>query len=128
MWLEMDTTPKYLNCLEVAALLHLVTTKVAHDNHPDTPVAKRTWIRDPSKPSGPWFAIAPSLLLRKLLWRDVLHIVEALKQFYQGQPCKELAFLIHDSKRGALGSGTVWAGGEKTDNQPGADNDHTATS
>lgn len=128
MWLEMDTTLKYMDKLEVAALLHLVTTKVAHDYHLDTPVAKRTWIRDPSKPSGSWFAIAPSLLLRKLLWRDVISLVEALKEYYQQQPCKELAFLIHDTKRGALGSGTVWAGGATTDNQPGADNDHTATS
>lgn len=128
MWLEMDTTLKYLQKLEVAELLHVVAIRVAHDYHPDAPVAKRTWFRDPTNQNGPRFAIAPSLLLRKLLWRDVIYIVEALKEFYQRYPCKEIAFLIHDTKRGALGSGTVWAGGERSDNQAGAENDHTATS
>lgn len=111
MSLHMQTTPEgNLQSSEVVALLHLVT-RAAYAHSPTTIVARTLQFRNPSNPNGPRFAIVPQLLLRDLTWRHVSKIVEALLEYYREQRIyPQLAFQIHDSARGIMGSGMLRQG------------------
>ena len=103
--LDMAKTPKGdLNPLEVEALLHIVLRGI-HTSL-DEPVQRTTWFQDPSNPNGPHFAVTPQILLRELTWREVTIVVQALLDYYHNQAsCPQIAFLIHDAEKGAMGSG-----------------------
>ena len=69
------------------------------------------WLRDPDNKDGPGFAVAPPLYPRGITWGEVFYVAESLLEYYQKEhedkPWPQLAFLTHDAKRGALGSGVL---------------------
>ena len=70
-----------------------------------------TWLQDPDKKDGPSLSIAPPLYRSVFTWRDVFFVAGSLLEYYQKEHDHELwpqlAFLTHDSKRGAMGSGVL---------------------
>ena len=124
--LKVETSKGALNPLEVEALLHIVLRDI-HTSL-DEPVKKTTWFQDPSNPNGPHFAIAPQILRRQLTWRKVTIVVEALLDYYHNQAFwLQIAFLIHDDEKGAMGSGGLIFREAQNDLNGGA-NGSTATS
>jgi hypothetical protein len=110
----MDPKPKaYLDPLETTTLLNQVTE---HSNHnpKTTPVGTTFRYQNPSDPGGPRFQIRPAVYLNELTWGDVAVIAEALLGFYERyEMWLEMAFLIEDTERAAIGSGIVEEGERK---------------
>lgn len=123
-------TPKGdLNPSEVKALLAYVAAKA--EKTPKDAIVGTIWLRDPAIKDGPGFAVVSSLYLRVFTWRDVFYMAGSLLEYYQKEHKDELwpqlAFLTHDSKRGALGSG-VLRSMQKLEVDPAENNSGTATS
>lgn len=110
----MDPKPEaYLDPLETTTLLNQVTE---HSNHnpKTTPVGTTFRYQNPSDPGGPRFQIRPAVYLNELTWGDVAVIAEALLGFYERyEMWLEMAFLIEDTERAAIGSGIVEEGERK---------------
>ena len=98
-----------LNPAEVRDILSYVAWKA--QKTPNDPIMGTTWLRDPDNKDGPALAVAPPLYLRVFTWGDVFYMAGSLLEYYQNEhghkPWPQLAFLTHDSKRGALGSGVL---------------------
>ncbi|CAF9933152.1 MAG: hypothetical protein HETSPECPRED_008552 [Heterodermia speciosa] len=98
-----------LNRTEVRDLLSYVAWRAKQT--PKEAIIGTTLLRDPDTKDGPGFLVAPPLYLRVFTWRDVFYMAGSLLDYYHKEhehgPWPQLAFLTHDSKRGALGSGVL---------------------
>ena len=98
-----------LNPTEVRDLLSYVAVKA--QKTPKDAIMGTIWLRDPNNKDGPGLAIAPPLYRGIFTWGDVFYMAGSLLEYYQKEhehePWPQLAFLTHDSKRGALGSGVL---------------------
>ena len=78
---------------------------------------------------GPHFGVLPAPFLVQLTWGDVLAILRGLDKMYLSNKIwAEIAFLIDDSERDALGSGVLKPGRKEPTSDSGGSNSGTATS